>query len=63
MNTLENFVVDIKGGDVGPLMVQALWAAKLFHSVQMSHNDMSIANWLVNGKHGAEIRLQSLNPQ
>lgn len=63
MSTLENFLIDLKGGDVGPLMVQALWAAKLFQGAQMSHNDMTVSNWLVNGKHGTEIRLQSLNPQ
>lgn len=44
-------------------MVQALWAAKLYQADQLSHNDMSVANWLVNGGHEAEIRLQSLNPQ
>lgn len=63
MDTLEGFLPEVKGDDVGYVMTQALWAAKVFHADNMSHNDMSIANWLVNGKNGAELVMQSLNPQ
>lgn len=63
MDTLEGFLPEMGGSDVGFVMVQALWAAKVFHADNMSHNDMSIANWLVNGKTGAELIMQSLNPQ